>query len=342
MSNVLAGLAATVCLALGVVPTPAFAQTRDCAGPAGDPEPGTPEWDQRDRDNQYCAEERHADHAQHPVLAPVAPFDQYRVPARHDDVRFRYALVAITNRDGETIEAEIYAPCKTGSCPNLPPALRTFEPPYPGAVIIHGGGSRKELHWWSSQPLAEAGYLVVALDTVSSLSGHRPDTEDVIDWFFATPASPTGHGEFNPFWQEFDGEPIGIAGHSAGGVAVNVIGHADARVGAIASWDRAQSSPIPPEREVSTPTIFFMADLPAGPVLPARGLSRAAEPGRTRQQGRRLPGAAERRRRRDADPAARGAAPRLDALRSRRQPLCGAREHVFHDGLVRPLRARRR
>lgn len=251
--------AASLCLGLASAPA-AFGQTPDCAGPAGDPQPSTPEWDQRDQDNQYCAEERHADHAQHPVLAPVAPNDQYRAPGRHDGVRFRYELVAITSRDDDLIEAEIYAPCKAGSCPNLPAELRTFEPPYPGVVIIHGGGSRKELHWWSSQPLAEAGYLVVVLDTVSSLSGHQPDSEDVIDWFFATPTSPTAHGEFNPFWQEFDGEPIGIAGHSAGGVAVNAIGHEDPRVGAVASWDRAQSSPIPPDREVRTPTVFFMAD----------------------------------------------------------------------------------
>jgi hypothetical protein len=251
---------AVASVALALASAPALAQVPDCAGPAGDPEPNTPEWDQRDRDNQYCAEERHADHQQHPVLAPTAPSDQYREPTRLDDVRFRYEYVEITNRDGDVIEAEIYAPCRASGCPDLPAGLRTFEPPYPGAVIIHGGASRRELHWWSSQPLAEAGYLVVALDTVSSLSGHQPDTEDVIDWLFATPTNPTAQGEFNLLWQEFDGQPIGIAGHSAGGVAVNVIGHADPRVGAVASWDRAQSSAIPPERDVNTPTVFFMAD----------------------------------------------------------------------------------
>ncbi|MGH7751974.1 MAG: alpha/beta hydrolase family protein, partial [Gemmatimonadales bacterium] len=215
-----------------IVPTPSFAQTPDCAGPAGDPEPATPEWDQRDQDNQYCTQERHADYAQHPVLAPVGPFDQYRVPERHNGARFRYALVQITNRDGVAMEAEIYAPCKAGSCPDLASELQTFEPPYPGAVLLHGGGGQREITWWSSQPLAEAGYLVVA-PTVSS---HQPDAEDVLDWFFATPTNPTERGQFNPFWQEFDREPIGIAGHSAGGVAVNVIGHADPRVGAVASW----------------------------------------------------------------------------------------------------------
>ena len=127
----LRALLCSCALGLGLAAS-AFAQTPDCAGPAGDPAAGTPEWDQRDQDNQVCAEERHGDHAQHPVLAPVAPYDQYRAPARHDGVRFRYELVAITNRDGEIIEAEIYAPCKLGSCANLPAALSTFEPALSG------------------------------------------------------------------------------------------------------------------------------------------------------------------------------------------------------------------
>ena len=73
MSKRFSRVAAMAIFSVGAIAMPAFAQTPDCAGPAGDPEPGTPEWDQRDQDNQYCAEERHADHAQHPVTRPSPP-----------------------------------------------------------------------------------------------------------------------------------------------------------------------------------------------------------------------------------------------------------------------------
>jgi hypothetical protein len=53
---------------------------------------------------------------------------------------------------------------------------------------------------------------------------------------------------------------VGLAGHSAGGVAVSRLGQEDRRVSAIASWDRAQSSPMPDDLELRTAALFLVAD----------------------------------------------------------------------------------
>lgn len=219
----------------------------DCEGPAGDPEPGTAEWEQRDRQNQYCAEQRHLDKLAHPfdLSPPDEPgADVYREPARHDGVRFRHDTTVV-----EGLEVEVHRPCAEGTCTDVPEELRTFEPPYPAVVTFHGGLSRKELHWWSSQTLAEAGYLVVAYDS----EGRGPTEEEagvLMDWL---------HGD-DPLVADFDGERVGIAGHSGGGVVVNGHGHTDPRVDAIVAWDRAQSTPLADDVPLRAPSLFVLAD----------------------------------------------------------------------------------
>jgi len=237
----------------------------DCEGPVSDAQPNTPEWFQRELNNIYCARQRHDDQALHPVtplplssemfgIAPMSLTDAYREPARHNDRRFRFDEVTITNRNGEALATEVYRPCAAGSC-ELPGGLRAFEPPYPAVVVLHGGGSRKELHWWSSQTLAEAGYMVV---TFNGAAGDLENAEDVLDWLLATPGAPTDAGEHNPFWQELDRARIGLAGHSMGGQAASVLGQTDPRVSAIVSWDRGTGLQLP--AELHTPTLFFVAD----------------------------------------------------------------------------------
>ena len=222
----------------------------DCAGPAGDAEPGTLEWYARDAANMLCAQERHLDQAMHPVpilTAPpsLPPADAYRDPTRHDGVRFRFDAVSI----GE-LAAEIYRPCTPGTCVGIPDELAAAEPPYPVVVSLHGGASYKELHWWSSQPLAEAGYLVVAFDA----EGRAPTAEEadaVLDWLFAPD---------NPYAGEADLDRIGIAGHSGGGVVASRLGQVDERLSAIVSWDRAQSGSMPDDLAIRTPALFLVAD----------------------------------------------------------------------------------
>jgi pimeloyl-ACP methyl ester carboxylesterase len=238
----------------------------DCEGPMPDAQPGTAGWFARDANNVFCATQRHLDQALHPVsplplstsmhgLAPMSFTDAYREPSRHDGTRFRFEPATITNREGDALAAEVYRPCGAASCEELPEALRRFEPPYPAVVVLHGGGSRKELHWWSSQTLAEAGYMVVAFDGAAD---DRANAEDVLDWLFATPPAPTAAGQHNPFWQELDRERVGLAGHSRGGQMASVLGQEDPRVTAIVSWDRGTGLALP--GALDTPTLFFVAD----------------------------------------------------------------------------------
>lgn len=260
-------------LALSLVafalPAAATAQTTnpiDCESPAPNPEPGTAQWYARDANNIYCATERHLDQALHPVtplplseetfgLAPMSLTDAYREPARHEGERFRFRELTITNRDGTALAVEIYRPCAPGTCDEIPDALRTLKPKYPAVIVHHGGGSRKELHWWSSQTLAEAGYLTVAFNGAAD---DRANAEDVLDWLFATPREPTAAREFNPFWRQLDRDRVGLAGHSRGGQTASVLGQEDPRVSAIVAWDRGTGLALP--EELDTPTLFFVGD----------------------------------------------------------------------------------
>lgn len=92
-------------------------------------------------------------------------------------------------------------------------------------------------------------------------------TEDALNFFFSTPAQPyvpesscstgTSHAlkqarrvkagldaAFNPYWQLFDHDHVGLAGHSYGAAGVSYIGQWDPRVDAIVAWDNlSQPSP---------------------------------------------------------------------------------------------------
>ena len=220
----------------------------DCAGPVPEAQPGTLDWTIRDAGNMYCAEQRHLDQPLHPVVAlpvPGIPYDAYREPSRNNGVRFRFQATTIAG-----LAAEVYRPCAAGTCTNMPSGLGSFEPPYPAVIILHGGLSHKELHWWSSQPLAEAGYMVVAFDAQDT-SPTAAEADSVLDWLLS---------DANPFRTELDADLIGIAGHSAGGVVSSALGQEDDRVSAVVSWDRAQSGPMPDDLVIRRPALFFFAD----------------------------------------------------------------------------------
>src|SRR3954447_2456914 len=57
-------------VALAVAPAGADTPgTPDCTGPAGDPQPGTTAWHQREADSAYCGEQRAYDIAANPAYA---------------------------------------------------------------------------------------------------------------------------------------------------------------------------------------------------------------------------------------------------------------------------------
>lgn len=215
----------------------------DCLGAVQEAAPGTRDWDELNAANAYCARERDQDKPAHVVLDRTAPADAYREPGRHDGVRFRYDTTTIGG-----LHAEVYRPCTAGTCPDLPAGLETFAPPYPAVVVFHGGAANSNLYWWASQPLAEAGYLVVAFDSPAGPT--LDDASTIVDWL---------HGD-DPLAADYDGQRLGIAGHSRGGVVVSEFGQRDPRVSAVVSWDRAQSTPLPPDLPFDTPTLFMFAD----------------------------------------------------------------------------------
>jgi dienelactone hydrolase len=228
----------------------------DCTGPAGNPDPGTAEWERRENDNVYCAGQRNSDHASNPAYqqallmrGDTTAIDPYRDPELHQGSRFRYEEISVTAA-GKSFSGYLFRPCDA-SCTNRPPGLRSFQPPYPGVVIMHGGAANQEMYFWGAQALAEAGYMVVTVGIGRTENNHDEATKAALD-YLTSPA--------NPRFGELDRRHIGLAGHSAGGVAVSTLGQEDPRVSAIVSWDRAQSSPMPADLRLRTPALFLVAD----------------------------------------------------------------------------------
>ncbi|MFI8615458.1 alpha/beta hydrolase family protein [Acidovorax sp. NPDC077693] len=241
-------LATAALLALGSLGATAHAAEPaplDCLGPVQHeaPAPGSPEWQQRDADNMACARQRIDDFAQQPAAlftpGKTPALDAYRNPASHANTRFRYTEASTPSASGKPIAVEIYRPCAAGTCTGMPAGLKTFEPPYPAVVIVHGGYSSKRLHRSAAQVLAEAGYMTIALETTAPMGTHGPDAQSVVDWVFATPKAPLA-GDATPFfphWDQLDVRMVGIAGHSQGGSTASLIGQADKRISAIVAWD---------------------------------------------------------------------------------------------------------
>lgn len=248
----------------------------DCDGPVPDAQPGTVAYAQREQDNDSCGEQRVSDTAGNPAFAAaVAELsarhpgelppeeDPFRDPDALQGVRFRSQPISFTAATGQRLPGRIFRPCDA-SCGKRPPGVLAPKPRYPGVIVVHGGSANQEMYLWGTEALAEAGYMVLTFqipepDNAES-SFHYPDTKDALDYFTSTPGHPTKAGDVNPLWTELDRDHIGLAGHSAGGVAVSRIGQEDPRVSAIVSWDRAQSTPMPANLKLHTPALFVVAD----------------------------------------------------------------------------------
>ncbi|MBB85760.1 MAG: hypothetical protein CMP06_00430 [Xanthomonadales bacterium] len=227
------------CLLLSAAPVAGWTQqpgpdpaTDPCVLPVPDAEPMTQAWTARDLQNQVCAEAR----AQEVPLSwtlgvgvdemPSPARDPYRSPTRHDGIRFRFLAGTVANRDDEDLPAEIYRPCSSSTCSDTPTGITVAEPPYPAVLIVHGGGSQKELHRWAAQPLAESGYIAVTFDVASG--NHGSDAQDMVEWLFS---------DAFPFADELDRARVGITGHSQGGSTASLVGQLDDRLKAIVAWD---------------------------------------------------------------------------------------------------------
>jgi dienelactone hydrolase len=246
----------------------------DCTGSPGDPKPGSSAWYEREADNAWCGEQRYRDTTANPAYAAAkarldarlgtdVPEDPFRDPSLWGGKRFRYQRVSFKSPSGQSLPGYLFRPCDA-SCRRMPAGLHRYRPRYPGVVIVHGGAANQEMYFWGAEGLAEAGYMVLTFqipepDNASS-DFHYPDTRAALDYFLARPGHRTRAGEVNPRWRQLDRRHVGLAGHSAGGVAVSRLGQEDRRVSALVSWDRAQSSTMPPRLRMRTPALFLVAD----------------------------------------------------------------------------------
>jgi dienelactone hydrolase len=242
----------------------------DRAGWLGDPASGTAEWEQADRNNQQCASEGLRVNQTNPAVtaATWANFaagqwlfggDPFRAPHRWNGRRGSYELTSYTDRDGFIWPAALFGPRDRDGGP------------YPGVVLACHAcfpfpftTENISIWYWAAEALAEAGYVVLY-----AMVGGNSDTRtvDATDFFTATPAAPTGRGQFNPWHASLDRSRLGVVGHSgAAGVALDV-GHTDPRFDAVVAWDPA---PIGGLEGVTSrvPTMIQVADygLESGPV----------------------------------------------------------------------------
>jgi dienelactone hydrolase len=246
----------------------------DCVGPAGDPEPGTQAWTDRDRGNQYCATERLQDQHANPAfgaafwsqtpgifgaqtlaqaLEPAHPHaslgqlvpggttaDPFRTIDRWTAAgRGRVTPVRFPASDGAQLNGFVFEP----------PA--TVPGPYPGIVITTGSiQGYQQMYFWAAEGLAEAGYAVLTYDvqgqgnsdtlpaqcTPSDCPG-VPFQQSYNFFQGATDALDFFLSADNPRRADVDDTRIGIAGHSLGASAVSEDGQSDPRVKAIVAWD---------------------------------------------------------------------------------------------------------
>jgi dienelactone hydrolase len=170
---------------------PVVGVDQSCVAPAGDPAPGTPEWFQRDTQNQYCAGLRIRDQLASPAFGfanltqgaalyaeqtteqlgdPSHPrggittlvpgsrsADPFRTVKRWTEQgRGRVAPVRFKALDGATLRGHVFMP---------PASVRRPKRGYPGVVITDGSiQAYQELYYWAAEDLATHGYMVMVYD----------------------------------------------------------------------------------------------------------------------------------------------------------------------------------
>ena len=93
-------VAAALALNVATAAAQTGAEPIDCTGPAGEAEPGTPAWHEREAENAYCATQRnldthsnplyHAAQLSRPPSRATTAMDPMREPTLLDGERFRF------------------------------------------------------------------------------------------------------------------------------------------------------------------------------------------------------------------------------------------------------------
>src|SRR5438874_4244234 len=93
----------------------------DCTGPAGDPQPGTAEWAQREQQNDWCGEQRAYDTSANPLYVSANTLqeaehggqtheDAFRDPATWNGMRGRYQTISFTTSSGQRLQGALFRP----------------------------------------------------------------------------------------------------------------------------------------------------------------------------------------------------------------------------------------
>lgn len=181
----------SIAVAAPAVAAPPLDVDMSCVAPAGDPEPNTPEWVQRDTQNQYCAGLRNRDQLASPAFGfgnltqgaalyaeqtsdqlgdPGHPrggvttlipgsksADPFRTIKRWTEAgRGRVAPVTFKALDGASLRGHVFMP---------PASVPKPAGGYPGVVITDGSvQAYEELYYWAAEDLAAAGYMAMTYD----------------------------------------------------------------------------------------------------------------------------------------------------------------------------------
>lgn len=250
-------------------------QIADCRGPAPDAQPGTPEWDARDRANMLCANERTEDQYSSPAFAGLfwgqtAPgFPRQNLDMLLGDTTDPHLTLSQLVPGGRTTDPfrTISRWTSAGRGQVIDVAYRAsngaringylFKPrgkgPFPGVVITTGSiQGYQEMYFWAAEGLAEAGYLVMTYDVQGQgNSGTFPALErcgtsgcsgvpfqQAYNFYQGTiDALNFFRSEDNPLLDSLDASRIGLAGHSLGASAVSSVGQCYPGIRAIVAWD---------------------------------------------------------------------------------------------------------
>ena len=176
--------------AVGQIPEAPFPNS-DCYAPAGNPAPGSAEWDERDRRNQICAALRNRDQVASPAygyahntafpeltvnalaeqaLDPTNPrggittlvpgsraADPFRTIARWEEAeRGTVTRVEFPFENGATLRGYVFEP---------PASVPEPAGGFPGVVITDGSiQGYQHLYFWAAEDLASNGYIAMTYD----------------------------------------------------------------------------------------------------------------------------------------------------------------------------------
>jgi dienelactone hydrolase len=248
----------------------------DCYAPAGNPEPGSQAWYERDTKNQICATLRlrdqfaspafgyahqtawpglHAEAAAEQAQDPTHPrgglttlipgaraSDPFRTVQRWTDAGLgTVERVEFTAQNGSTLRGRVFSP---------PSSVPKPAGGYPGVVITDGSiQAYQNLYYWAAEDLAANGYIAMVYDVQgqgdSDLAGSDcpgacsgvPYQQNYNFYQGAEDSLSFFLSDANPARSSLDPSRVGIAGHSLGAGAVSQVGQCDSRVKAIVAWD---------------------------------------------------------------------------------------------------------